>query len=159
MARRQGKHSRSTTKRTERRRRALNEAAAAPVPPTVLPAEATEPIVRAEQADGGRPTAPEPPLVVEHDDEHRDRRWAWVMVPIGGLPRRRGLQLGADAAADHSADPTAHRPADAGADPGAHTRVDCDSGGHSPANAGADIRSVHAGPSDARTDGDRRGRR
>ena len=81
MARKQRK-GKSSAKRAERRRRALTEAAAAPaVTAQAASADITEPIVVDETPDVTQPPQPEP--VVE--EERRDRRWAWVLVPIGGL--------------------------------------------------------------------------
>ena len=85
MARRQRRRNRTATKRTERRRRALNEAAPTAAP-AALPADAAEPTVLPTQVDGTEPRAPEPAPVTEGGDRgQRDRRWAWVLVPIGGL--------------------------------------------------------------------------
>ena len=85
MARKQRK-GKSSAKRAERRRRALAEAAAASAVTSEAPsADITDPSVLDEKPDVTQPRLSEPPKAAIEDDEHRDRRWAWVLVPIGGL--------------------------------------------------------------------------
>ena len=84
MARRHRKHNRTTSKRRERRRRALNETAASPIPPAVVSGTAGDPVDHARRAAPARPRdgglSP-----VREDDGRTDRRWGWVLLPIGGL--------------------------------------------------------------------------
>jgi len=86
MARRQRKNKRSTSKRADRRRRILNEAAAAAAAaPSVAPADITEPVVVTGPATADSAARPDRPPAAREDGGHRDRRWAWVLLPIGAL--------------------------------------------------------------------------
>ncbi len=85
MARKKGKLKRSPANRAERRRRVLNEAAVGSTAAPSVADLARHPATQLENSEAKlRPSiaAPETqPAAVER----RDRRWAWVLVPLGGL--------------------------------------------------------------------------
>ena len=92
MARKGRSQTRSAKKHTERRRALKEAAAAAAAASSAVPAagasshaEATQPVPAPERADEAAITQPEAATGATERDGDRDRRWAFVLIPIAGL--------------------------------------------------------------------------